>query len=130
MIRRLVYGVNMIFLHDSPYIQVILNSSISWSNLLYLVIYRPYQTKIMNFTNISQELNIFVIFSMLGMALIPGISGILYDLIDWALTIMLYVSISLPVCINLLVIIRTWMLGIKCNNKAQVAYTDKPNHKN
>ncbi len=40
-IRNLIYAINMIFLHKSSYIQVILNSSSSLSILLYQILYEP-----------------------------------------------------------------------------------------
>lgn len=123
MIRRLVYSINMIVLYTTPYIQVVLNSSMSLSILLYQIIHRPYSAKKMNLISTFLEFNIFLILSLLGSLLIPGKSETLCDLIDWTMVAILYSSISIPTFINVLTTIKNFITKSKLNDIPEVKTT-------
>jgi hypothetical protein len=112
-IRNLIYAINMIFLHKSSYIQVILNSNFSLSILLYQIIYKPYAIKRDNYINIFVEGCIFTTLSLLVFLISPSTIGDLYEAIEWSMILAIYSSIAIPVSINVIMTIIKLITKLK-----------------
>jgi hypothetical protein len=66
ILRKLVYGINLISLCEAPYIQVEINSTFSFCILHYLVYCKPYTTRKDILISTFLEGNIFLILSFIG----------------------------------------------------------------
>ncbi len=106
LLRRIVYGVNMILFYSSPFIQVVINSSFSFTICYYILISRPYKTRLDNIMNFYIELITFWIFSIIGAFIKEDLSRDLYDLAEWSLIILIYSSIMIPALVNISISIK------------------------
>jgi hypothetical protein len=113
IIRRIVYGCNMILFYHSPYIQVILNSSLSISVCYFILIFKPYNTRRDYFINLYTEVNVFLIFFSIGAFISEHISDTLYSLAEWNLVILLYLSIIVPALIKIILLIIDIIVKLK-----------------
>jgi hypothetical protein len=69
-LRRLLYVGILYLLQDFPLLQVILNVLHSLVTFVYLLVYRPFQEKYLNFSNIYAELCITLTFGLSGLFLL------------------------------------------------------------
>jgi hypothetical protein len=113
ILRRLLYGINMILLYPSPYIQVILNSSFSFAICYFILLYKPYKTKLDNIMSFYTEFTTFLILSVIGAFIDEDLSRTLYDLADWSLFLMIILSIMIPAVVNLFVSIKNFLTWVR-----------------
>jgi hypothetical protein len=106
LLRRIVYGVNMILFYSSPFIQVVINSSFSFTICYYILIFKPYKTRLDNIMNVYIELITFWIFSIIGAFIKEDLSRDLYDLAEWSLIILIYSIIMIPALVNISISIK------------------------
>jgi hypothetical protein len=69
-LRRLLHVGILYLLQDYPLVQVILNFLHSLGALMFLLVFRPYKEKYLNFSNIYAELCITLTFGLLGLFLL------------------------------------------------------------
>jgi hypothetical protein len=84
ILRRIVYGVNMIPFYSIPYIQVAINSSFSIAISYYILILRPYRTKLDNIMKLYTEFYTFLCLTIIGAFLNKDLPSNLRDIADWA----------------------------------------------
>lgn len=113
ILRRLVYGVNLILLYPTPYIQVILNSSFSFAICYFIFILKPYKSKIDHIMNLYIEFVIFLILSIIGAFIYEDLPTQLYDITEWSLVVLIYSSIMIPALVNLIISGKDLVLFIK-----------------
>ena len=113
LIRRIVYGINVILFHSSPFIQVVINSSFSFTICYYILIFKPYKTRLDNIMNVYIELITFWIFSIIGAFIKEDLSRDLYDLAEWSLIILIYSIIMIPALVNISISIKDLIIFTK-----------------
>ena len=113
MIRRLVYGVSLILLYSSPYIQVIVNSSFSCGICYFIFILKPYKSKLDYAMNLYIEIVVFLILSIIGAFIYEDLPTQLYDMTEWSLIVLIYGSIMIPALVNLISSIKDRLAFIK-----------------
>lgn len=112
ILRSIVYGVNMIVLYSSPYSQVVINSSFSFSIFYFIFIFKPFKNRLDNMMNLYIEFNTFLILSLMGAYIYEDLSDILYGLAEWALVILIYMSIIMPTLVNTIILIKNFILKL------------------
>lgn len=117
MIRRLVYGVNMILLYSSPYIQVVVNSSFSFAICYFIFIFKPYKTKLHNIMNLYIETINFLILSIIGTFIHKGLSSNLYSSAEWSVIILIYASITGPALVNIIISMKDFAFWLRERNR-------------
>ncbi len=117
LIRRLVYGINMIIFYHSPYIQVVINSSISFSTFIFMILYQPYKKRLDNILNIYIEFNTFCILSAIGAFIYEDLPSYLYNISVEIAIIMIYLIIILPAIVNITISIQNFILWLRRRNK-------------
>jgi hypothetical protein len=129
MLRKHLYGINLIFLYDSAYIQVIINSIFSFCILHYLIYYKPYTNRKDLLINIFIEGNTFLILSLIGAYLKDKMNDIIYKMIEICISILLYGILIVPTAINLVLDIRAIVIKYKdrCMNNRQTHTTGQTN---
>lgn len=122
MIRRLVYGVNIVYLYDSPFIQVAINSTISCAYVHFLIVYKPYKTKWDNMMNLFIEGNIFLILTLIGVFIHQNLPSEIYQITEVSLVVLLYMSTSVVTIINFILDVKKAinMLKAKCTKQQQI----------
>jgi hypothetical protein len=119
LIRRIVYGINVILFHSSPFIQVVINSSFSFTIYHYILIFKPYKTRLDNIMNFYIEFITFCIFSIIGAFIKEDLSGDSYNIAEWSLIILIYSSIVLPAVVNIVISIKDLIIYFKERSKPQ-----------
>lgn len=110
IIRRIVYGVNMIFLYPSPYIQVAINSIFSFSICFFIIIYRPYRYKLDNFMNLYIELITFMILTLIGAYIKEDLPYNLHEMSELIIIILIYMSITIPALLSAIILLKDIIL--------------------
>jgi hypothetical protein len=113
LIRRIVYGINMIVLYYSPFMQVVINSSFSFTICHYILIFKPFKTRLDNIMNFYIEFLTFLILSIIGAFIRQDLSSDLYALADWSLVVLIYSIIIVPAIVNLIISIKDLILYFK-----------------
>lgn len=106
----------MILLYPSPYIQVVVNSSFSCGICYFIFMFKPYKTKLDNIMNLYIEVVTFLILSIIGVFIYEDLHTTLFNLADWSLVVMIYLSIIIPALTNLMILVKdltTWFIA-KC----------------
>lgn len=117
MIRRLMLAISFNIIKDYPIIQMSIISASCWSIVLYLVIYRPYQDKKTNIIQVSVEICISVVYSVLILLLNQIIDK---EAVGW----IIFISVNLSYIINLIPIL--FIAIMKIINRIR-AYRDHNN---
>jgi hypothetical protein len=98
----------MILIYPSPYLHVVINSSFSLAIWYYMIIFKPYKARVDNLMSLYVEFNIFVILSVIGVFLYEDLNSSMYDISEWRLVVLIYMSIIVPAVINILLLIKTF----------------------
>ena len=98
-IRRLVIAVAVILFRNSPLIQGILCLASCLSMLIYVSIFRPYNTRLMNVVQILNELSISVAYGLSGMFYFD--TGLDVKIHSWSIESCVYFSYFLHVLVIL-----------------------------
>jgi hypothetical protein len=106
IIRRIVYGVSMILLYPSPYIQVVINSIFSFSICFFIIIYKPYISKLDNFMSLYIEVITFLILSLIGAYIKEDLPNNLYEMFEMIIIILIYMTIAIPACISAIILVK------------------------
>jgi hypothetical protein len=117
ILRRLLYGVNMILFYSSPYIQVVINSVSSFVVFHYYFVYRPCSKKFDNIMNLYTEINNFLTLSFIGAFISEDLPNNMNYVAEWSVIILIYLSIMGPTMINLILSIRDLTLWIRARNR-------------
>jgi hypothetical protein len=104
--RRIVYGVVMILLSSAPYIQVVINSSFSIGIAYFLIIFKPFKSKIDNYMKIYIEVNNSIIISLTGLFLTEKLPNRLYEVAEWTIVILTYAGFALPTLVRVIIILK------------------------
>ncbi len=113
IIRRIVYGVNIILFYASPFIQVVINSSLSFACFHYISLLKPFKTQIDNIMSIYIEFITFLILSIIAAFIKEDLSSDLHKIADWCLVILIYSSIMVPALFNLVISIKDLIIYFK-----------------
>ena len=116
IIRRIIFGMSLVLLYCSPYIQVILNSISSYAICFFIIYNKPYQSKLDTIMNLYIEVNTFLILSILGALIYEDLPTILYNTIEWILVVLIYMSVMVPALVNLLLLIYKIIMKIRSQN--------------
>jgi hypothetical protein len=103
----------MIIFYTSPFIQVVINSSFSFAICHYILLVRPFKTRLDNIMNLYIEFITFLILSIIGTFIKEDLSNDLYDIAEWSLIILIYSSIMLPALVNIVISIRNLIIYFK-----------------
>jgi hypothetical protein len=117
LIRRIVYGINMILFYSSPFIQVVINSSFSFTICHYILLFKPFKTRLDNIMNFYIEFLTFLILSIIGAFIKEDLSSDLYELADWSLVVLIYSIIMVPASVNLIISIKDLILYFKTRSQ-------------
>ena len=115
MIRRIVFGINIVLLYSSPYIQVMINSCFSFAICYFIIFYNPFKTSFDHRMNIFLEVNIFLIQCILGTFIYEDMSTDLYEIADWSIVVLLYMSILVQALANIVYTVAE--LTLKCRKR-------------
>jgi hypothetical protein len=113
MIRRIVYGVNMIILYPSPYIQVTINSIFSFSICFFIIIYKPYRYKLDKFMNLYVELNSFLILTIIGAYIKEDLPYNIHESCELIILVLIYMSITIPALVNAFILLKDIILYLR-----------------
>ncbi len=128
MIRRLVYGVSLILLFSSPYIQVIVNSSFSYGICYFIFTLNPYKSKLDYAMNLYIEIAVFLILSIIGAFIYEDLPTHLYDMTEWSLIVLICCSIMIPALVNLILSIKDSLVYIKSRHYRAPESQEKLDH--
>lgn len=120
LIRRLVFGISMVIFYKSPYMQVVVNSSISSSICMFMILYKPYKTKLDNMMNFYIEFNTFCILSSFGAFIYEDLPRDLYSVTEVIVIILIYLIIMIPAIVDIGIFIKKFILYIKRRNERQI----------
>ncbi len=110
MIRRIAYGVSMILLYPSPYIQVVINSIFSFSICFFIIIYKPYISKLDNILSLYIEVITFLILSLIGAYIKQDLPNNLYEMFEMIIVILIYMTIAIPAFISAIILVKDIIL--------------------
>ncbi len=119
IVRRLVYGINMILFHPSPYIQVVINSSFSCSLCYFIILNQPFKKKLDNIMNIYIEFITFCTFSILGAFIYEELHSYLYNIAEWSLIILIYLSIMGPALLSIIISCKDFVICLRRINEGE-----------
>lgn len=124
-LRRILYIVIMIFLRDWPIIQLSLNCTLSitvfnMQKFFYLAIFRPFNERILNFSNTLSEFCITLIFIFLAISNLD-IPDSLYSSIDYVLVNLVDSIMGVQMIASVSVFIKTVIIMIKLRLRAKVS---------
>jgi hypothetical protein len=112
IIRRIIFGVSVILLHSSPYIQIMLNSIASYAIFIFTLYFKHYKINFDSIMNLYIELNTFLILSAVGAFIYEDLPTYLYDMMEWTLVVLIYMSIMVPALLNIAALI--YRIILKC----------------
>jgi hypothetical protein len=115
-LRRLLYVGILYLLQDFPLVQVILNITQSLGALMFLLVFRPYKEKYLNFSNIYAELCITLTFGLLGLFLLD-LSNSLEVILMWSTLGVVYSMMLVNFLVTCLLTVR------ECNRLCQKWHT-------
>jgi hypothetical protein len=119
--RRIVYGFVIIFLSSSPYIQVVINSSISIGICFFFIMHRPFKSKVENTVKFYIEIVNAIIQFIIGLFLKEGLPSDLYEIADWSLVIMTYSILILPTFLKAFILVQHWIKKRRARNYIQAS---------
>lgn len=123
IIRRLIFGVSILILGQSPYIQISINSACCAGIILSYICYNPFKTRKDRYIEIFAETCIFISMNCLVVSMFNIANP---DAIDWVLVIALYGSILIPSIVNLILVIRDLYLRCKGNKDTEpIPYSEQ-----
>jgi hypothetical protein len=103
----------MIVLYSTPYIQVVLNSSFSIMIWYYMLIFNPYVSKLDRYMSLYIEFITFLILSIIVSFTYEDLASDLYDIAEWSIIILIYLSIMVPNLVNLVITIKYFIDWLK-----------------
>jgi hypothetical protein len=101
ILRRIILAISILFLGQSPYIQISINSVSSFSILIFYISYKPYKESKERFLAIFNEGCFFIVTTSIYILLKEDLSDIALHSIDWSISGVLYVSVFIPFLVDL-----------------------------
>lgn len=99
LFRRLIYALTQILLIDYPVAQASLNVFFSLIMCLYLIIYRPFKEKPINFIQITGEVCVVLVFSLTSLFIFSE-SEYLNSIIENVCIYLIFGQIGLNICVS------------------------------
>jgi hypothetical protein len=102
LIERLIYASCIVFMDESPYIQISILSITSYTMLILMIKYRPFNKRARNIIKIYVGICVFLVYSGIGLYLNSWrLYEKVYEIGDLVLCLLMISSISVPFCIQL-----------------------------
>lgn len=102
LIERLIYAACIVFLDESPYIQVAILSITSYTMLILMIKHKPYYERARNIIKIYVGICVFLVYSGIGLYLNNWkLNEKVYEIGDLVLCGLVVSSVAVPFCIQL-----------------------------